>query len=414
MRGQGRQGSNSRRLVELLLFAVSPLVAFGASPVLARTLGPAERGQLAALMALGSLLVTASAFGQSEVLSDSLRRAEGRRSASWTIALGLSAVGALVLVIISVALRLPLGVALIAGFFVPLIVGCNLIRVEMIALASTGVLAWQAAMGAVLRLVLLILLDAFSALTLMSALVVTQATSVLSFGVAGWILWQHVRRGGKRSFVSRTTASELRSSLRAGFPILVFAFLTAAILRADIVVLQASSTSAQVGLYATVVAVCEAGLALSAAFKNRIQAACYGGNPAAAVTRELRLMLWVVLVVVSVGEFVAQPFVLVLFGPPFAAAVPAFRVLLAAAFFQMFLDVFQGILTVYGKRAQLVVASTLGAVVAIATAILLSPTLGAFGAAISSLCAYLVACSINGWNAFGALKSASRGVDGHA
>ena len=54
-------------------------------------------------------------------------------------------------------------------------------------------------------------------------------------------------------------------------------------LRADVFILSALSTAQQVGFYAAAVAITESALALSAAFRNRIQAVTYSSRPLANV-----------------------------------------------------------------------------------------------------------------------------------
>ena len=267
-------------------------------------------------------------------------------------------------------------------------------RAEAVALGRVLLLAVQAAAPAVLRLALLAIVFTSDNLTTFTAAAVTMLTTALGILLLRWVLGRRKTAGAqsaKLGSVDRSRfLSDVRTGVAQGLPMLGFTLCGAVMFRADVFMLTALSTPEQVGFYAATVAVTESALALSAAFKNRMQATTYTAKPLANVLRELTVMSALVLPVVTVGELIAQPLTVTMFGEAFAPAVPAFRILIFAAVAQVFLDSGQGLLAVLGQRRAMFSTSALGAGITALILWLMVPRFGAVGAAMASLCAYSV------------------------
>jgi O-antigen/teichoic acid export membrane protein len=91
---------------------------------------------------------------------------------------------------------------------------------------------------------------------------------------------------------------------------------------------------------------------------------------------------------VFLGIVSAERFVIVVFGDEFRPAAPSLQVLVVASVALILLDCGQGLLAVLGQRRAMFISSFVATAIAIVTLLLMVPTWGAFGAAVSSLIAY--------------------------
>ena len=147
------------------------------------------------------------------------------------------------------------------------------------------------------------------------------------------------------------------------------------------------------GTYAAVVALGQAGLALSAHFRARVQAAAQAHDESDRVRRVLRE--WAPLLLLCAGAVVgaallAQAIADVFFGPEYEGAATLIRFVAVSASAQLMLDVVHGLLTVLGLRRQMIFTASLGAVATIAMLALLVPALGPVGRPFSTAVAATV------------------------
>ncbi|UJL31491.1 polysaccharide biosynthesis C-terminal domain-containing protein [Mycolicibacterium vanbaalenii] len=382
-----------KRWIELALFAVSPLSALLAAPLLARGLGPDGRGDFALALAVFSLGATLGNFGQTERVG-SLLRDRGSISfwPSRILVFSASTAASCVAFISMLMLGLDPKTALVVSLAIPISSLGLLLRAIAVAAGRVLLLAIQAAVPSVFRVAMLGLLFVSVGLTTYLATLVTVCTSIagillvrIALSASGDIQAKSLNHRG-------APASEVRRDIYTcavqGLPIVGFTLCVAVMLRADIFMLTALSTGDQVGFYAATVAITEAALAISAAFKNRMQAAVYTDDALPRVRHEGIVMVSLLGPAIVGGQLVAEPFIIHFFGSPFAPAIPAFRVLLFAAAAQMLLDCAQGLLAVLGRQRAMLATSAFGAVITIGSLAVLIPAFGAVGAAMSSLFAY--------------------------
>ncbi|QRZ08334.1 polysaccharide biosynthesis C-terminal domain-containing protein [Mycolicibacterium austroafricanum] len=384
-----------RRWLELLFFAANPLLALAAAPMLARGLGPDGRGAFALAIAVFSLASTLGNFGQAERYAAALRNGRRGEKSSYYIIAGVASVTAAIAAFLVMAVAFNAGIvtALAVATAVPVASFGLIWRAVAVSRARTLLLAFQTGGPAAVRLILLAIAFLASALTPF----VATALTLFSTALGVFILWRALMREQAKSPPNlvrrlsvdvRTLIPHLRVGISQGLPIVGFTLCTAIMLRLDVFVLSTLSTPAQVGYYAAAVGITESALAISAAFKNRMQAATYSTQPMRNVRRELIVMIAMVLPAVAVGEAIAHPFTVLMFGDSFEPAVPALRVLILSAVGLMLVDSGQGLLAVLGLRRPMLHSSAAGAAVTLGCLWLLVPAHGALGAAIASLLAY--------------------------
>ncbi|MDO0972829.1 polysaccharide biosynthesis C-terminal domain-containing protein [Mycolicibacterium frederiksbergense] len=359
--------------------------------MLARGLGPIGRGEFAIALAVFSLAATLGSFGQAERLSADLRDDVAINSRPRYFIVGcISAVAAIAAWVSVQTLGANISTANAVAVAVPIVSFGLLWRAVAVSQGKSLVLATQAAAPAIVRFLLITLIFATGGLSTFSA----TATTTLCTSLGVLYLWLTLRSARPQPPASagalkpRAFFADVKTGVLQGLPVLGFALCTAVSLRADVFLLNALSTPEQVGYYAATVAITESALAVSAAFKNRMQSAAYTDDPIPSVRRELLVMLAIVLPIAALGEAIAHPFTVAMFGVPFAPAVPALRVLIVAAIALMLVDSGQGLLAVLGRRREMFITSAIGAIVTLLALGLLVPHLGAVGAGIASLIAY--------------------------
>src|SRR3954451_11764246 len=89
-------GRKWKRAFEVLLYASSPVLSLVAAPLLARVLGPADRGVLAVAMAASAFAVSLGAAGQADLLSADLRIQPAFRQIRYAVGVASSLVAAVV------------------------------------------------------------------------------------------------------------------------------------------------------------------------------------------------------------------------------------------------------------------------------------------------------------------------------
>lgn len=361
--------------LEFGLFLVGPVVALLTTPILARALGPEERGELGVSLAVVSIVATISALGMPQVLlADS---ADGRdTSAVRRLAIIGSLVGAALGGGVSMFLGLPVVVSLLIALAVPAAIAPQIWTSASLWGQGTLRVAVSAAAAGVIRLVAIPVLAGLGLLTLGAALTLQAFVLLL---VGGALLLPFVRR-----LPSERRSRTLPEALLAGAPVVGFGVLTAVTLRADLITLQLASDEYQVGIYAAVVAVTQAALAVSTFFRNRAQAGIAGGLSGMAVWRYPLALAGIGAVGIAAAQFFAQPLCDILFGSEYEGAASVMRVLAVAAAMQMLLDVGQGMLIAAGKRGPLLGVAAVGATATILMLLLLVPHMGAVGAAVAA------------------------------
>lgn len=389
-----------RRTIEFLLYLGGPAVAIVTTPFLARGLGPDARGELGLILTVVGIATMLGNFGQAEVIVGDAKSSGPSRS-SVRVAIGG---GILTAVVAAVALGLSgaaLDATLIACAAIPFIVASGLWYGLAIAARDTTRPAFASGVAALWRLALIPLLALAALLTLANAIAVLQFAIVIGAVVA---LLPYARSAAR--LPHGPSSRSVRSALRAGAPVVVFGLITAVTLRADLFAVALQGDPTALGTYAAVVALGQAGLAVSAHFKARVQAAVQSESDVLRrVVREWAPLVGLCAAGILGAAVLAQPIADVFFGPEYPGAADLLRFVALSASVQLMLDVVHGLLTVLGMRRQLVVTASIGAATTVLLLALLVPALGPIGAALATAAAAAAASLVGGAFSFRALRA---------
>jgi O-antigen/teichoic acid export membrane protein len=384
-----------RKWLELLLMGMPSLLALAAGPILARSLGPEGRGEFALALYAFAAATTLGNFGQAERLAADLReQSTSREGPRYFVCGSASSIAAVCAYIALRTIKVDPYTSLAVALAVPLSSLGLMWRALAISRGRTLLVAAQSAAPAVLRLAFLAVLFILGHLTVFTAIALTMWASSIGALTLFWALNRSPTAGSLIVIPKGSRRSQFRADLKTGLveglPVVGFSLNSLVIFRADVFMLSAMSTREQVGYYAAAVAVSEASWAVSAAFKNRMQAAAYTSQPLKKIRSELTVMLVLALPFVVVGELVTRQFTVAIFGENFSGAVPAMRILLITAIALMILDCGQGLLVVFGQRRAMFSTTAVGAGITVVALWLLIPRFGAAGAALASLGAYSI------------------------
>ena len=391
------------RGLELALYSIGPISTLATAPILAHGLGPEGRGQYGVAIAVATLAVTLGSWGQAEIfLSRSRFGTEHYRAHSRISWAGGLAAGS-ICVLVLLALGLPISVAVVTAVWVPALTQVGLWRAVSIAHGRLKPPALESAIGPFLRLIALLLLVALALLTVNSAVFAVQAGlaigSLMTVGIAS-------KRTNLRKQKREIGAAQL---LASGTGIIAFNLLHAVTLRADVIVLQLVSTPTEVGIYSAPASLTTSALALSAAYKPRVQAAAFSASPLRGILRDC-LRVLVIALVGTVGLWIATPVaVRILFGSSFQDAEPIMRTLAFAVPPLLMVDLVFAALIVLGRQRDLLVVAGGSAGLIVITLATLSPHFGAFGAALATVISYALATILG----FAVLIRATRQPEHH-
>jgi O-antigen/teichoic acid export membrane protein len=373
--------------------ALLPLFAFVTSPILARTLGPAGRGQVAAVFAVVSLAPWISELGLTAFLS----RAHARRSHPLGVLLGstmpICMAASLVGVVLAVPLAHVLGrgrpdvvtfievglVLLPFGVFFQTLYGLAVADQRWGLIMATRVLSSGGAAGAIV------------ALSLLDALTVrTAAATYILCGILANIPFLVELRGSRPWQFARPVAREgLAFGLRSWLSTLA----SVGNLQLDQLLMVRLVTSRQLGLYSLAVTVASAAGSLVAATANALIPRVAAGD-SELVARACRVTLFAV-VVAGIGIGVTSP-VLVpfVFGRAFDDMIPMLVVLLAGGVFGVVANILGSALIAGGNPSATARGQLAGLAVTVPALIVVLPIAGGLGAAWVSLAAYVVTFAI--------------------
>jgi O-antigen/teichoic acid export membrane protein len=373
------------RGLELLLYSVAPIATLATATILAHGLGPAGRGQYGVATAVAALTVTLGSWGQAEIfLSRSRSGTDHYRMhsrISWVGGLAASVSCAFVML----ALGLPPSTALVTAVWVPVLTQVGLWRSVSIARRRLKPPALDSAFGPLLRVAAFAALAALTILTVDSALFAFQAAlalgSLLTVGLASW-------RSGLRAQRRAVGALPL---LISGTGIIAWNLLHAVTLRADVIVLQLVAAPTEVGLYAAPASLTTAALALSTAYRPRVQAAAFSTAPLRGILRNC-IQVFVLAAIGSVVLWLATPLVVpILFGSRFQGAEPIMRTLAFAIAPLLMVDLVFAALIVLGRQRDLLIVAAGSAALNVVALCVLCPLWGAHGAALATVLSYSLA-----------------------
>jgi O-antigen/teichoic acid export membrane protein len=376
------------RWLELLLYAVGPIATLVTTPILAHGLGPAGRGQYGVAIAVATLAGAMGSWGQAEIFLSRWRSGTDHYRLHARISWFGGLLAGLLSILAMLVLDLPLSTALVTAVWVPVLTQVALWRAVSIARSQLTSPALDSALGSIFRVVALGTLALLALLSVDTALFTYQATwalgSLLTVGFATW-RWRSRSRRGRVS---------VRPLLAGGIGIIAFNLLHAATLRADLIVLQLFSTPREVGVYAAPASLTAAALALSMAYRPRVQAAALSSAPLRAILRNF-LHCALLATVGSAAVWLTTPLLVsILFGPQFAAAEPIMRILAFAIVPLLMVDLVFAALIVLGRQRALLLVAGGSALLNVGALCVMCPLWGATGAAFATVMSYVLATAL--------------------
>jgi O-antigen/teichoic acid export membrane protein len=384
----GGPPSSYNRIPELLLYSTAPLATLVTAPLLARGLGPVERGQYGVAMAIGTFALTLGAWGQAEIYLGEARAGRPSVLQQSRITWVGGGIFGLLTAMALIALGIPIITSVLTAVWVPLLAQTNVWRSVCVAFGHLKQPALFIALGSMVRVAALLTLAGIAALNVDTAVTVTQAALATS---ALFTMWLVVRRVPKRF---DTDLVPIPLLLRGGGSIIAFSVLNAITLRSDLVILALFTTQHDVGLYAAPASLTTAALALSAGFKSRLQAAAFSSHSGTSIAKEVVPLLALSIVGAIALWFMAPLLVHLFFGSEYVGSIPLLRLLGFATVPLLMLDLAQGLLIVRGRRKQLVTTGAVGAGSVVIALIIFCPGLGATGAAVACIVGYGLAAII--------------------
>jgi O-antigen/teichoic acid export membrane protein len=394
-----RQGWNARaRALELGLYAAGPVSSLATAPILARSLGPEDRGTFGLVQALVTISLAVTAAGQPEVYLAEYRTGIDTHARSRRAILVVSSLGILLMLPAMVHVGVPIIAAVVVALTLIPLALTNLWRAQSISVGNLVAPGMSLAVAGTLRVACLLLILLLSELTLSAALVSYQLALLTAMLCTLGLVVHRIRksRPATNDPASSVAAPGYGDLLARGAPVVGFNLLTAVVLRGDVFALQALSSKAQLGLYVATVGLTQAALSLSAAFRTRVLAACMTPNYRAAVAREFKLVGALAAAGAIFGILLAPVIVRIMLGEEFVEATNVFRVLCVAAIGQVMLDLVHGALASTGRRRELFLLACAGAIVITGGLLAFVPSGGALGAAVATVIGYGVASVLGG------------------
>ena len=369
------------------------VLSFITSPILARTLGPSGRGQVAAIFAVLSIAPWVTELGLTSFLS----REHARRSHPLGVLLGstmpITFVGALV----AVTAAVPLGHALGRGrpdvtrflelglFLIPLATLPQMLYGVAVAEERWNTFMVVRVLSSAGTTVCIVTLTVLGALTVRTVAIIYIVWGLLGntpflAGLRGTWPWRFDRAVARAGLVFGTR-SWLSTLANAGN------------IQLDQVLMAGLVSSRQLGFYALAVTLSTAASSLVGATATALIPRVAGGDSGLAA-RACRVTLLLVTVFDLAVALTSPLFVPILFGRAFNPMIPMLIILLAANLFAVPAQVLASALVAGGNPSATARATVAGLVVTVPGLLVLLPLAGGVGAAIVTLLSYGVTFSM--------------------
>jgi O-antigen/teichoic acid export membrane protein len=376
-----------------------PASAVLTGPLLARSLGPAGRGALAAVLAPLQLVPMVITFGIPQALTYVV--ATGRASTSHTrrmaIAFGLfagaiSAVGVIALTP-TLLHRYPAQrhLLVVLSLTLPIIMALGMLRYVAQGTGRYDLMTRERWFSVLVRLALIAVFAFAGALTVGAAAWFTHGVAV----VATLLLLPAFGERGKTEKQDRQSEKALtRFVLRYGLATWIGTVGGVLVNRLDQVLLTPLAGARQLGYYAVAVSIAEVPLVALLAVRDVIFAASADRGDLSLVARASRATIMVSIPLCLAGIGLAPLLVPPIFGNDFGPSVPMTQVLFVATIPNAMSLVLTAGLFASGRPGLASGAQLVAAGVTVMALFLLVPKVGAIGAAYSSLAAYAVAACL--------------------
>ncbi len=371
-----------------------PLSALVTSPILARSLGPEIRGELAAVLAPIAFATLIATVGIPEALTffvASRRRQPLKFAATGAIIGGAAGVIAASVLIVLAPILLshsPQYVTLLRSIalLVPVFLAGAALRGALQGKGNFNAVNVERWLSVSSRVVLIVGLALAGGLTVSSAAWVTNATAAFALLVllAAVIRWRRkIERTGD-------TGSVWTPLLGYGMRVWPGAISMLMSLRADQVVMAPIVSPQQLGYYAVAVAVAEVPWAGFGALRDVIfsRSTQRGESTLIAVASRLCLIVFVPAVIIGI---VLMPWAMrFVFGPEFSEATIMAQILLVASLPAGLATICGAGLMSLGRPGALSVTQAVASILSVGFVLLLTPEWGGLGAACASLLSYVI------------------------
>lgn len=393
--GRRARGSAHAVVTTILANFALPASAIITAPILARALGPDDRGVLVAVCAPVNLAVLLLAAGQWDASSffgaDRSRTTRAVLLRSGAISAAAAVVGVVGLLLLGPVLlrQHPGTMALYTGLVLLLLVymPANTVRGLVLGRGDFGALNLEKWSAVGTRLVLIVVLALTGSLTVGSAAWVTQGTVAL----AVLALLVSFRRGGRgRAAPGAHRTTTLREVASYGSRVWVGGLSVVLIYRADQVIMTPLTAAAQLGYYSVAVAVAEVPTAAFAALRDIAFSRTASRSADDFIPRSCRLAVLLGIPCVAVAVLAAPLLVRVVFGADFGPAAPMMQVLLVASLPAGLASVCGAGLNALDRPGTLSAVQAGVAVLNVALTFALVPSMGGMGAAVATLVAFAV------------------------
>ena len=374
-----------------------PLAGLASAPVLAHALGVDGRGTVAGATAPFLLVTVIATFGIPEALTYFVARspwalnALRRRGALLVLAAGVLAMVVSVVLAPLLAKDEP-GLAplmLLASAAVIPTVLVAMLRGSAAGLGLWNRVALERTIGPVVRLIVILVLVAADALT------VTTATAAIAFApVLGGLAYLRTGRASARPDEA-DPAPGFGGIVGYGARVWFGAIAGVLLMRVDQVLMVPLSSTYQLGLYVVAVTVGELPLVVNTAVREVVFASDAKSSEDARLTAAARVSFLVCVAIAVVLGATSPLWLPLAFGRGFSAAVPVTMLLLAAVAVGIPGSVAGAGLSSRGYPHLRSVSLVIACVVNVVLLLILVPSLGAIGAALSTLVGNLVSSNYN-------------------
>ncbi len=401
--GSGRSGRGMGGVaVYTALSALSlPLTSLLAGPILARALGPEDRGRVLAVMAPVFVLSFVANMGLPEATTYGIARLRLRATtvlaavSRLSLVYGAVAAGLLYLVaphLLNSQTRSVLPLLHSVALVLPLIMVVVVLRYAVNGMRRFRNASTERVLSSLLRLGFFALLAGFGMLDLRTA-VVAQVLATLLGGL--YLLSVVLRSAPPQDRLEAAPPRELTRTL-AGYGLRGWGGVFGNLVnwRLDQLVLVALVAPVQLGYYAVAVHFAELPSTMMNQLRNVLFAESAHRGDLRLVARFVRTAFALVLGSVLVGVLLAPVVVRTLFGTPFLPAVPMAQVLLLGSVPFCVEQLLAAGLLASGKPGRRSAGQVTAAVITVVGLVVLAPRVGAIGAAWTSLTAYTLNCTI--------------------